>query len=95
MRVVTIVTTVNRFRAQKKSTAATMPMNLPLPVEVNKYSMFPTYNSLHAFTKTPCSDEFRELMTCLTASKFTGPECMTKYKTLLECFRKHGLSDAS
>lgn len=51
----------------------------------------PFYLDIAASTRSPCADEFRALMRCLSTPQTTGT-CIDKYQLLKSCLRAHGLS---
>ena len=76
--------------------ALTMSVPLRIAIDVPKHNTWhPIFTSaaLSSIEKTPCFDEFKDLMNSLTSTDV--PAKLTKYNNLMQCLWAHGLPQAS
>lgn len=67
-----------------------MSVPLRIAIDIPKYNTWhPWYPAItNATVKTPCFDEFKDLMNALTTTDV--PAKLTKYNNLMDCLRVHG-----
>lgn len=64
--------------------------NVQLPTLM---TMHPIYAQSMYTGVAGCSDEFTQLIACLTSSSHAAPDCTVKYQALIACLRTHGMTD--
>lgn len=74
---------------KEMSNAARVTLDEMSPVV--RHALKPFYAQTASMAKTPCMDEFLDLIECITSPP-TRATCLVKYESLKKCLRANGLS---